>query len=103
MKVIAVDFDGCLCENRWPEIGRANVAAIGALILRRAHGDKVILWTCRSGELLEAAVCWCAKRGLLFDGINENLTEHIEQYGNDCRKVWADEYWDDKAVPVKWP
>lgn len=66
MKVIAVDFDGCLCENRWPEIGRANVAAIGALIRRRAQGDKVILWTCRSGELLEAAVCWCAKRGLLF-------------------------------------
>lgn len=23
-KIIAVDFDGTLCENKWPEIGAAN-------------------------------------------------------------------------------
>lgn len=23
-KIIAVDFDGTLCENKWPEIGEAN-------------------------------------------------------------------------------
>ena len=23
-KIIAVDFDGTLCENKWPEIGKAN-------------------------------------------------------------------------------
>ena len=22
--IIAVDFDGTLCENKWPEIGEAN-------------------------------------------------------------------------------
>lgn len=24
-KIIAVDFDGTLCENKWPEIGEAKV------------------------------------------------------------------------------
>ena len=23
-KIIAVDFDGTLCENKWPEIGEEN-------------------------------------------------------------------------------
>ena len=38
--------------------------------------------------------------GLRFDAVNENLPENIEFFGNDCRKVWANEYWDDRAVPV---
>ena len=23
-KIIAVDFDGTLCENKWPDIGKPN-------------------------------------------------------------------------------
>ena len=67
------------------------------LIARRAMGDKVILWTCRCGEMLEAAVTWCGAFGLAFDAVNDNLPENIEKYGNDCRKVFADMYLDDKA------
>ena len=55
-KAYAVDFDGTLCENRWPEIGEPNQELIGYLVGRRRQGDKVILWTCRSGELLQKAV-----------------------------------------------
>lgn len=100
MKIIAVDFDGCLCENAWPDIGEARPGVIAALLARQAKGDKIILWTCRVGERLEAAVQWCADRGIVFDAINANLPENIEKYGNDCRKVYADEYWDDKAVSM---
>lgn len=100
MSIIAVDFDGCLCENAWPGIGAANAPAIRYLLQRKAQGDKIILWTCRSGELLEDAVRWCMAMGLHFDAINDNLPENIEKYGNNCRKVWADEYWDDKGVQV---
>lgn len=49
-KAYAVDFDGTLCENRWPEIGKPNQELIGYLVGRRQQGDKVILWTCRSWE-----------------------------------------------------
>lgn len=98
--IIAVDFDGTLCESRWPEIGPARDAVIIHLRLRREQGDKLILWTCREGQLLTEAVRWCMDRGLKFDAINDNLQERKDQYGNNCRKVSADEYWDDRSVIV---
>lgn len=99
--IIAVDFDGCLCENRWPDIGNPNWPTIHQLIDRKAKGDRLILWTCREGERLNEAVTWCANHGLRFDTINDNIPENITKYGNNCRKVWADEYWDDKSVCVE--
>lgn len=98
--VIAVDFDGCLCESKWPEIGEANTTIIQALLRRQERGAKLILWTCRNGKLLGEAVAWCEEQGLHFDAVNENLPERIAEYGSDSRKVSADEYWDDKAVFV---
>lgn len=98
--IIAVDFDGCLCTNAWPRIGYPNMPLIENLIQRRRRGEKIILWTNRTGEKLEAAVHWCAEYGLRFDGVNENLPEAIDYFGNNCRKVFANEYWDDKAVSV---
>ena len=100
-KIIAVDFDGCLCESKWPEIGEPNVELIARLIARRNGGDKLILWTCREGQRADEAVAWCKALGLEFDAVNANLPEMNAQYGNDSRKIGADEYWDDKAVNVK--
>lgn len=99
-RTIAVDFDGCICENKWPEIGEPRQQVINELIRAQAEGARLILWTCREGELLDAAVMWCLNRGLRFDAVNDNLQENIATYGNNCRKVWADEYWDDKSVLV---
>ena len=99
-RIIAVDFDGCLCVNAWPEIGEAKQDVIDALLLRQEKGAKVILWTCRVGERLAAAVQWCADHGITFDAVNANLPVNIAAFGNDCRKIYADEYWDDKAVPM---
>ena len=100
-KIIAVDFDGCLCESKWPEIGKANLGAIGPLLHRQDKGDKLILWTCREGKALQDALEWCGRYGLKFDAVNANLPEMNAMYGNDSRKIGADEYWDDKAVTVK--
>lgn len=99
-KAMAVDFDGCICKSRWPEIGAPNAGVIAAIKQRQREGWKVILWTCRSGELLTQALDWCRVQGLTFDAVNENLPERIKLYGGDCRKVSADEYWDDKAVEM---
>lgn len=97
-QIIAVDFDGTLCENKWPEIGKANTYLIDYLLSAKRHNNKLILWTCRSGERLDEAVAWCAERGLIFDAVNENLPEAIEKFGSDSRKVFADMYIDDKAI-----
>lgn len=50
--------------------------------------------------MLQDAVDWCYNHGLKFDAVNDNLEENKEHFGNNTRKVFADEYWDDKAVPV---
>lgn len=95
---IAVDFDGTLCENSWPEIGEANEELIRWLIDWRRSGKKLILWTNRTDDRLEEAVEWCREHGLEFDTVNENLPERIEFFGNDCRKISADYYMDDKSA-----
>lgn len=96
--IIAVDFDGCLCEEKWPSIGAPQEHVIARLKDRKAHGYKIILWTCRCGEMLAEALIWCMKQGICFDAVNENLPERIEIFGTDSRKISAEEYWDDKAV-----
>ena len=96
-KAIAIDFDGCLCELAWPEIGAPHMDVIRAAIAEQEKGAALILWTCRAGELLEAAVDWCSSYGLKFDAVNANLPERIAYYQIESRKVSADEYWDDRA------
>ena len=97
-KIIAVDFDGCLCKNEYPEIGEPNHSVIEALDLEASTGANVILWTCRTGELLKQAVDWCDKHCIPYSFVNENDPSAIQRFGGDTRKVYADEYWDDKAV-----
>lgn len=93
---IAVDFDGCLCENRFPYIGKANDALIQSLLLAQEDGHKIILWTCRDGDLLEAAVDWCDEHGLIFDAINRNYG--AVRSGTGRKKIVADLYIDDRSM-----
>lgn len=96
-QIIAVDFDGTLCENKWPEIGEPNTELIGYLIMmQKTVGAKIILWTCRIGEMLDRAVNWCSEHGLEFDAVNENLPHIIERFGSDTRKIFANMYIDDR-------
>jgi hypothetical protein len=99
-KTIAVDFDGTLCRYAYPGIGAPITETIECLKAEKAAGAKIILWTCRNGMLLDAAVAWCAEKGIVFDAVNGNLPENIAEYGKDTRKVSADEYWDDRAVKI---
>jgi len=98
MRIIAVDFDGCLVTDKFPDIGEAIPETISRLRAEKENGAKLILWTCRVNERLTAAVEWCIRNGLCFDAVNENLPEIIEAFGGDTRKIYATEYWDDRAV-----
>ncbi len=96
--IIAVDFDGTLCEDKWPDIGKPNEDLLNNLVTLRREGHKVILWTCRVGERLEEAIRWCKNHALEFDAVNENLPEVLEWMKTDSRKIYADLYIDDKAL-----
>ena len=98
-KIYAVDFDKTLnMAGSYPDLGEPNTELIEILKEKQAAGDKIILWTCREGELLEQAVEYCRKYGLEFDAINDNTEENKEKWGNNCRKVFANYYIDDKSV-----
>jgi hypothetical protein len=97
-KAIAIDFDGCLCQNAYPSIGSPNWPVINRALAEQDDGAGLILWTCREGKLLQEAVMACWSWGLHFDAINESLPEWIEAFGTCPRKVGATEYWDDRAV-----
>lgn len=96
--IIAVDFDGTLCENKYPDIGEPNMELIDFLMNCQLNGDKVILWTCRNEKQTKAAVDWCSEKGLVFDAVNENLPEIITEFGGDTRKIFANIYIDDRNV-----
>jgi hypothetical protein len=96
-KIIAVDFDGCIVEDNFPDIGNSIRETLDALLAEQEQGAKIILWTCRRGAQLDDATDWCKAHGIKLDAVNENLPEMVELYGEDARKIFASEYWDDRA------
>jgi hydroxymethylpyrimidine pyrophosphatase-like HAD family hydrolase len=109
IKYIAVDFDGTLCENKFPVIGissRIHQKIARWLIEMQDNGAVIILWTCREdiadGDYLSQAIQWCKDTyDLRFDYINEN-PECSLGYPKKVRKIYADVYIDDKAVSLDW-
>lgn len=93
--IIAVDFDGTLCENAWPGIGSQKEDVIEFLKKCAKEGAQLVLWTMREGELLRKALIWCKARGLQFEAVNDNVQKMKDFYGNNPRKVFANYYIDD--------
>lgn len=96
--VIAVDFDGTLCTNAWPNIGTPNWAVIKKLKELQKAGAHLVLWTCRCDEMLEAAKVACDAWGLIFTAYNENDPDLLAYFGTESRKIGADIYLDDKGM-----
>lgn len=97
--IIAVDFDGTLCEDKFPEIGKPNLKLINRLIfLQKDTSVELLLWTCRCGDSLQDAIDWCAGFGLHFDGVNDNSITNKRLYDTEGRKIFADIYIDDRAM-----
>lgn len=104
--VIAVDFDGTLCEYAFPEIGKQTEhqkQLLDLLIELREKGHYLILWTNRGDnekyKCLTEAINWCEKQGLKFDIINKNNPEkEAKKLSGTSPKIMADYYIDDKAL-----
>lgn len=98
MKIIAVDFDGTLVSEKFPEIGEPNPTMINLCKELKKAGYKLILWTCREGKTLTDAITWCKNMGLEFDAYNDNIPEIKEEWHANVRKVYCDLYIDDKSI-----
>lgn len=89
--IIAVDFDGTLCNYKNPGIGEPKLEVIEK-VKELAADNFLILWSCRKGKALKEAVKWCEQYGLFFDAVNKNAPGK-----KSSRKIYADWYIDDKA------
>ena len=99
--ILAVDFDGTLVENAFPGIGEPDHVIAGAVRAYQEMGWKIILWTCRTDEMLQDAVDFCKEQlGIEFDAVNDNLPEVQQYFGCNTRKVFANLYWDDRNAAL---
>ena len=97
--IICCDFDDTLFERGvrgYPQIGSPIMKVIQDVKHLKALGHTIILWTCRDGDPLVAAVKACADLGLEFDAVNDNLD--TERHVGLSRKIYANIYIDDKAI-----
>ncbi|MBQ3657654.1 MAG: hypothetical protein II956_12540 [Bacteroidales bacterium] len=92
---IAVDFDGTIVEDKYPEIGKPQMFVFETLKeLQKKH--QLILWTCREGRLLDEAVAFCEKNGVRFYAVNRNFPEEEYSEKGFMRKLDADMFIDDR-------
>jgi hypothetical protein len=106
--IIAVDFDGTIVKDRWPEIGPFRWGAKWCLKWLQKRGHILILWTCREDwygpkpNLLHNAYNFLIEQGIFIPYKNANSIDKVRIYGGDCRKISADWYIDDKAGFLGW-
>lgn len=94
---IAVDFDGTIVENKFPDIGREKIFAFRTLRELQRQGHQLILWTFRTGKQLEEAVEFCRKHGIEFYAINKSFPEEVFD-DTVSRKIDADIFIDDRNL-----
>ncbi|MBO5832682.1 MAG: hypothetical protein J6Q95_05260 [Alistipes sp.] len=93
--IIAVDFDGTCVEHDYPAVGMDVEGAVETLRALQARGHRLILYTMRSDELLDAARRWFKERNIELWAVNEN-PEQSEWTSSP--KVFAHYYIDDAAL-----
>lgn len=112
--IIAIDFDGTIVTHEFPKIGRDVPHAVRVMKRLQKHGHKLILYTMRANDkplgkppsspeikaavgesFLSDAVIYCAAKGIIFWGINENPEQGS---WTSSPKAYANIYIDDLAA-----
>ena len=93
--IIGVDFDGTIAKSvEFPRIGEEVPYAIETLHRLVQQGDRIILWTMRSGEALDDALDFLEDRGVELYGVNHNPEQ---DEWTDSPKAHCNVYIDDKG------
>lgn len=100
--IVAIDFDGVICEEKFPSIGDPKPYAISSIRRIRQAGWRTVLWTCRSGKYLKEAREFLDKWNIEMDAYNDNGAITKKEWGelgfDDTRKIGADIIVDDRSV-----
>ena len=85
--LIAVDFDGTVVTHAYPEIGD-DAGAVAVLKELTDNGCRLILYTMRSGALLDKAVKWFRDREIPLYAINENPSQQDFVAEDSCGPLY---------------
>jgi hypothetical protein len=96
--IIAIDFDGTIVDDKFPEIGTLKKGAKEAINKLYSEGYYIIIWTSRCAEQLLDAVVFLAVNDIKFNAVNKNCPINMAKYGGNPRKVYADVYIDDNGL-----
>ena len=94
--IIAIDFDGTCVTHEYPHVGQ-DIRAVPVIKKFVERGDKIILFTMRSGKPLQDAVDWFDSNGIPLFGVNQNPEQHT---WTQSPKPYAHIYIDDAALGV---
>lgn len=102
---LCIDFDGTIVYSDYPKIGKLKPNAVEVINRLYNGGYKIIINTCRAGIYEGYCYQFLKKHNIQYHYINSNLPEDIEFFKQDCRKISADIYIDDKqlgGIPDDW-
>ena len=102
MKIIAIDFDGTIVVKNDDVFSTDFVLLPNAKEVVTWIRDNfyTILWTSRSGEVLQNALDFIGTEGLSLHNVNQNAPFLDFETSN---KIYADLYVDDhNGIPVDW-
>lgn len=109
--IIAVDFDGVLCEDKFPNIGEFDIELIDCIKHLMRLNNRIVLWTCRENvhkhdengniaiewNMLNEVIEKLQTHELNFDNVNSNIVPSSwDEWHGERRKVSADVYIDDR-------
>jgi hydroxymethylpyrimidine pyrophosphatase-like HAD family hydrolase len=101
-KIIAVDFDGTIVKD----VRHAHLKfdfdlmpnSKEVLLWMRQHFF-LILWTCRTDQVLRNALNYLNKHDIRFHAVNENAPFLDFETSN---KIYADYYLDNRSTDIDW-
>jgi hypothetical protein len=94
--LIAVDFDGTIVEDAYPEVGKARPFAIETIKMLQNDGHRIILWTYRHGRALKEAHQFMIDSGIEPYAVNRSYPEEAAHPSDVSRKINADLFIDDR-------
>lgn len=97
--ILAIDFDGTIVDDQFPDVGNMKQGAAEAINQLYADGYTIIIWTCRTGINKARAVEFLARNGVKWHYFNESSYHNLKAHNfRDTRKVYADLYIDDRMI-----
>lgn len=96
--ILAIDFDGTIVDDRYPQIGNLRKDAAETIQQLHADGHYIIIWSCRTDRKKYEMMDYLVQNDIPYHQINKSNPDNVAKYGIDTRKVYADVYIDDKAI-----